>query len=79
MIPAARRARRNGLTARTVGITLASLAANLAIAAGADIHEVAAVRERLAEVLRVEKHINLSHAKQILEALRVAERSAIIY
>jgi len=33
MIPAARRARRNGLIARTVGITLASLAANLAIAA----------------------------------------------
>jgi hydroxymethylglutaryl-CoA reductase len=66
----------------TVGIVKGHMqlhAANLAIAAGADLHEVAAVRERLAEVLRVEKHINLSHAKQILEALRVAERSAVIY
>jgi hydroxymethylglutaryl-CoA reductase len=66
----------------TVGIVKGHMqlhAANLAIAAGADLHEVAAVRERLAEVLRVEKHINLSHAKQILEALRVAERGAVIF
>lgn len=64
----------------TVGIVKGHMqlhAANLAIAAGADLHEVAAVRERLAEVLRVEKHINLSHAKQILEAMRVSERSAV--
>jgi hydroxymethylglutaryl-CoA reductase len=66
----------------TVGIVKGHMqlhAANLAIAAGADLHEVATVRERLAEVLRVEKHINLSHAKQILEALRVAERSAALF
>ncbi|MGK5082766.1 hydroxymethylglutaryl-CoA reductase, degradative [Bdellovibrionota bacterium FG-1] len=66
----------------TVGIVKGHMqlhAANLAIAAGADLHEVAVVRERLAEVLRVEKHINLSHAKQILEALRVSERSAVSY
>jgi hydroxymethylglutaryl-CoA reductase len=66
----------------TVGIVKGHMqlhAANLAIAAGADLHEVAAVRERLAEVLRVEKHINLSHAKQILEAMRVAERGAVLF
>jgi hydroxymethylglutaryl-CoA reductase len=66
----------------TVGIVKGHMqlhAANLAIAAGADLHEVAAVRERLAEVLRVEKHINLSHAKKILEAMRVADRSAVLF
>lgn len=67
----------------TVGIVRGHMqlhAANLAIAAGADLHEVAVVRERLAEVLRVEKHINLSHAKKILEAMRVADpRSALSY
>jgi hydroxymethylglutaryl-CoA reductase len=66
----------------TVGIVKGHMqlhAANLAIAAGADLHEVAAVRERLAEMLRVEKHINLSHAKKILEAMRVAERSAVLF
>jgi hydroxymethylglutaryl-CoA reductase len=66
----------------TVGIVKGHMqlhAANLAIAAGADLHEVAVVRERLAEVLRVEKHINLSHAKQILEAIRVADRGAVLY
>ena len=50
-------------------------AANLAIAAGADIHEIAQVRDRLAELLKVEKHINLSHARQILESIRVTEQS----
>ena len=57
----------------TVGIVKGHMqlhAANLAIAAGAEIHEIARVRERLAEVLKVEKHINLSRAKEILEALR---------
>jgi hydroxymethylglutaryl-CoA reductase len=66
----------------TVGIVKGHMqlhAANLAIAAGADLHEVAVVRERLAEMLRVEKHINLSHAKKILEAMRVAERSAVLF
>lgn len=65
----------------TVGIVKGHMqlhAANLAIAAGAEIHEVAQVRERLAEVLRVEKHINLSRAKEILESIRVADRSPAI-
>ena len=66
----------------TVGIVKGHMqlhAANLAIAAGAEIHEIARVRERLAEVLKVEKHINLSKAKEILEAIRVAERSAALF
>lgn len=63
----------------TVGIVKGHMqlhAANLAIAAGADIHEIAKVRDRLHEVLRVEKRINLSRAKEILEAIRVGEHSA---
>jgi hydroxymethylglutaryl-CoA reductase len=52
-------------------------AANLAIAAGADVHEVAQVRDRLAEVLEVEKKITLSRAKEILEALRVTANHAL--
>jgi hydroxymethylglutaryl-CoA reductase len=59
----------------TVGIVKGHMqlhAANLAIAAGAEIHEIAQVRDRLAEVLRVEKHINLTRAKEILEAMRVS-------
>jgi hydroxymethylglutaryl-CoA reductase len=57
----------------TVGIVKGHMqlhAANLAIAAGAEIHEIARVREHLAEVLKVEKNINLSRAKEILEAIR---------
>ena len=57
----------------TVGIVKGHMqlhAANLAIAAGADLHEVASVREQLAEILRIEKHISLSHAKRILDTLR---------
>lgn len=57
----------------TVGIVKGHMqlhAANLAIAAGADIHEIARVRESLTEVLRREKSINLSHAKQILQSIR---------
>ncbi|MFN7684744.1 MAG: hydroxymethylglutaryl-CoA reductase, degradative [Oligoflexia bacterium] len=57
----------------TVGIVKGHMqlhAANLAIAAGAEIHEIASVRESLTEVLRVEKTINLSRAKEILEAVR---------
>jgi hydroxymethylglutaryl-CoA reductase len=57
----------------TVGIVKGHMqlhAANLAIAAGAEIHEIARVREKLAEVLKVEKHINLSRAKEILESIR---------
>ncbi len=62
----------------TVGIVKGHMqlhAANLAIAAGAEIHEIPRVRERLNEVLRTEKQINLTRAKEILEAIRVAERS----
>ncbi|MEN9722117.1 MAG: hypothetical protein RJB38_103 [Pseudomonadota bacterium] len=57
----------------TVGIVKGHMqlhAANLAIAAGAEIHEIARVRERLAEVLKVEKSINLSRAKEILQSIR---------
>jgi hydroxymethylglutaryl-CoA reductase len=62
----------------TVGIVRGHMqlhAANLAIAAGAEIHEIAQVRDRLAQVLLVEKNINLSRAKEILEAVRIAEQS----
>lgn len=58
----------------TVGIVKGHMnlhAANLAIAAGADVHEIAEVRDRLAKVLVTEKTINLSRAKEILEAMRV--------
>lgn len=64
----------------TVGIVRGHMqlhAANLAIAAGAEIHEIARVRDRLTEVLRIEKNINLSRAREILEAIRVAEHSAV--
>ncbi len=57
----------------TVGIVrghMALHAANLAIAAGAETHEVPEVRARLAEVLKTEKTISLTRARQILEALR---------
>ena len=59
----------------TVGIVKGHMqlhAANLAIAAGAEIHEIAQVRDRLAQVLEVEKSINLTRAKEILEAMRVS-------
>jgi hydroxymethylglutaryl-CoA reductase len=62
----------------TVGIVKGHMqlhAANLAIAAGAEIHEVSRVRERLAEILKTEKTISLSRAKDILEAVRHAERN----
>ncbi len=66
----------------TVGIVKGHMqlhAANLAIAAGAEIHEIPRVRERLTEVLRTEKSINLSRAKEILEAIRVSERARAAY
>ncbi|MEK6705828.1 MAG: hydroxymethylglutaryl-CoA reductase, degradative [Bdellovibrionota bacterium] len=66
----------------TVGIVKGHMqlhAANLAIAAGAEIHEIPKVREKLAEVLRVEKRINLTKAKEILEAIRVSEGSAALF
>ncbi|MEK6577813.1 MAG: hydroxymethylglutaryl-CoA reductase, degradative, partial [Bdellovibrionota bacterium] len=66
----------------TVGIVRGHMqlhAANLAIAAGADVHEIPRVRERLAEILRVEKHINLTHARKILEAIRVSDRNPAMH
>lgn len=57
----------------TVGIVQGHMklhAANLAIAAGAEIHEIAECRERLAALLMQEKRINLTHAKEVLEAIR---------
>jgi len=39
-------------------------------AAGAEVHEIPQVRDRLAEMLKVEKHINLTRAKEILADLR---------
>lgn len=62
----------------TVGIVKGHMqlhAANLAIAAGAEIHEIARVRDRLAQVLLVEKSINLSRARQILEDIRVSAQN----
>jgi hydroxymethylglutaryl-CoA reductase len=60
----------------TVGIVKGHMqlhAANLAIAAGAEVHEIAPVREKLAELLKSEKSITLTRARQILEAIRVAQ------
>lgn len=57
----------------TVGIVKGHMqlhAANLAIAAGAGLHEIVAVRDRLNTVLEKEKKINLSQAIEILEEIR---------
>lgn len=57
----------------TVGIVKGHMqlhAANLAIAAGAAVHEVHEVRDRLNVVLEREKKINLSQAIAILEEIR---------
>ena len=63
----------------TVGIVKGHMqlhASNLAIAAGAQIHEIAEVRARLSEILKVEKRINLSQAKEILESIRVGRQDS---
>jgi hydroxymethylglutaryl-CoA reductase len=63
----------------TVGIVKGHMqlhAANLAIAAGAEIHEVGAVRDRLSEILKVEKGINVTRAREVLAQLRSEERDA---
>jgi hydroxymethylglutaryl-CoA reductase len=65
----------------TVGIVKGHMqlhASNLAIAAGAEIHEIAHVRDRLSQILLVEKTINLTHAKTILESMRVAAHDTAI-
>lgn len=57
----------------TVGIVKGHMqlhAANLAIAAGANVKEIPLMRERLGEVLKIEKSISVSRARQILEAIR---------
>jgi hydroxymethylglutaryl-CoA reductase len=57
----------------TVGIVKGHMnlhAANLAIAAGAEVHEIGQVRERLSKMLELKKKINLTDAKEILEDLR---------
>ena len=62
----------------TVGIVKGHMqlhAANLAIAAGAEVHEIARVRDRLNEILKEEKQINLTRAREILEALRGTDQS----
>ena len=58
----------------TVGIVKGHMqlhAANLAIAAGAEVHEIKQVKEQLVRALSVEKTINLSRAREILEAIRI--------
>jgi len=57
----------------TVGIVKGHMqlhAANLAIAAGADLHEVGLVRERLTLILQSEKSISLTRAKEVLDQVR---------
>ena len=59
----------------TVGIVRGHMqlhAANLAIAAGAEVHEIVAVRDRLTQILKTEKNISLSRAREILAAIRMA-------
>lgn len=57
----------------TVGIVKGHMqlhTANLAIAAGAEVHEISAMRERLGQVLEREKRVNLSDALACLADLR---------
>jgi len=57
----------------TVGIVKGHMqlhAANLAIAAGAEVHEIAAVRAQLTDILRIEKTISLTRAREVLAAIR---------
>ncbi len=63
----------------TVGIVKGHMqlhAANLAIAAGAGVHEIGEVRDRLNRVLEKEKKINLSQAIAILEEIRRGQPEA---
>jgi len=64
----------------TVGIVNGHMklhAANLAYAAGAQIHEISHVRERLGEILKAEKKIDMTRAKEVLEELRSTMSNAI--
>jgi hydroxymethylglutaryl-CoA reductase len=59
----------------TVGIVKGHMnlhTTNLAFAAGADLHEIGEVSRRLCEVLKVERHVSLTRAREILETLRFA-------
>ncbi len=57
----------------TVGIVKGHMqlhAANLAIAAGAEVHEIPQVRLRLTQMLKENKCISLSLAREVLESIR---------
>jgi hydroxymethylglutaryl-CoA reductase len=57
----------------TVGIVKGHMmlhASNLAIAAGAKVHEIPSVRSALGKILEREKKIHLSQAREILERIR---------
>jgi len=61
----------------TVGIVKGHMslhAANLALAAGCKLEEIPIVRNRLAEILKTEKHIGVTRAREVLEEIR---RSAV--
>lgn len=65
----------------TVGIVKGHMqlhASNLAIAAGAEVHEIPIVRAKLTEVLKTEKSINVTRAREILESLRVELRPRLV-
>jgi len=65
----------------TVGIVKGHMqlhAANLAIAAGAEIGEIDSVRDKLILDLKKSKTISLTRAKEILESIRV-EKSESTY
>lgn len=47
-------------------------ATNLALAAGAEIHELPVMKRQLAEILKKEKHIGLTRAQEVLNTLRVS-------
>ncbi len=58
----------------TVGIVKGHMqlhAANLAIAAGAEVHEIAPVRDRLAHIIQSKNAVHLNRAKEILADVRV--------
>lgn len=62
----------------TVGIVKGHMnlhTTNLAFAAGATIHEIKEVSRRLIEALKVERHVSLTRAKEILETLRLSSSS----
>lgn len=66
----------------TVGIVQGHMrlhAANLALAAGAEVHEIDELRKRLSRVLEKEKKINLTDAQLILKDLRNEESALSLH